>query len=186
MNITNAKEKIKGKLKKAGRIGKKGIIAFCALLIVGVAVLLNFVLIDKSPAVDMSDDLEKVSVLLDSDDGDAFDDFFESAILNRQIARDEAIQVLQDVTDSTDAVEEVRSGAYSDIQQIAKDIESEANIEALIKSKGFETCIAVVNGTNASVIVKSEGLSAGEVAQISEIVWNEAGVLPTDLKIIEK
>ena len=36
------------------------------------------------------------------------------------------------------------------------------------------------------VIVESEGLNPGEVAQISEIVYEQAGIVPSNLKIVEK
>ena len=72
------------------------------------------------------------------------------------------------------------------IAQIAHDIESESNIETLILSKGFARCVAVVNGDSASVIVKSAGLLPNEIAQISEIVYEQAGIVPANLKIIEK
>ena len=94
--------------------------------------------------------------------------------------------VLKNVTESQTAVDEVKNSAYGDIQQIAGDIEREANIETLIEAKGFEQCIAVVNGESASVIVKTPGLTPGDVAQISEIVFNETGIVPNDLKIIER
>ena len=96
------------------------------------------------------------------------------------------MSVLKTVTESDSAVEEVRNTAYDDIRQIASDIECEANIETLIEAKGFEQCIAIVNGSVASVIVKTPGLTPGELAQISEIVYNEAGIVPADLKIIER
>ena len=65
-------------------------------------------------------------------------------------------------------------------------MESESNIETLVLSKGFEKCVAVVNGDSASIIVKSAGLLPSEVAQISEIVYEQTGILPSNLKIIEK
>ena len=68
----------------------------------------------------------------------------------------------------------------------AEGMESEANIESLVRSKGFEQCVAVVNGGKCSVIVESDGLLQSEVAQISEIVWEQAGIAPENLKIIEK
>lgn len=105
--------------------------------------------------------------------------------LTRQRSRDEAIEVLNTVAMSDTAVESVKTDAMNEIQQIARDIESEANIESLVKAKGFEQCVAVVNGDSASIIIKTDGLLQNEVAQISEIVYKEAGVKPDDLKIIE-
>lgn len=186
MKFSEIKEKTKTAVSK---IGKKTVIASMAVLIVGVAILLNFLLMDKNTvAKDMSDDLADVSGLL-ADDGAAeasTDDYFANVVLNRQSARDEAMEVLKSVTGSESALEDVKTNAYNDIEKIAKDIEREANIETLIHSKGFEQCIAVVNGDSASVIVKTDGLTPGEVAQISEIVYTEAGIVPSSLKIIEK
>jgi hypothetical protein len=59
---------------------------------------------------------------------------------------------------SETAVDEIRIQAQEDIAQIAKDIEAEANIEALIKAKGFEDCVAVISGGEITVIVKAKNL----------------------------
>ena len=81
-----------------------------------------------------------------------------------------------------DAVE----SALKEIAQIAKDIENESNIETLVEAKGIEACIAVINDGKATIIVQTDGLLASEVAQINEIVYEQSGILPTDLKIVEK
>ena len=74
----------------------------------------------------------------------------------------------------------------NDISAIADAIACEANIESLVKAKGFEDCIAVISDTGASVIVKCETLTASEIAQIKEIVYEQAGVLPANLTIVQK
>ena len=93
--------------------------------------------------------------------------------------------MLTGVAQSDSAVESMKTEAMTELEQIAKDIENEANIESLICAKGYEDCVAVVNGTSASVLIKTDGLMENEVAQISEIVWQQAGIHPDDLKIIE-
>ena len=171
------------------KVGKKTVIASMAVLVIGIAVLLNFLTIHDNRAVALDEKLSEIPALASSGAEPVIssdDDYFASIALNRQTARDEAMSVLKTVTESDSAVEEVRNTAYDDIRQIASDIESEANIETLIESKGFEQCIAIVNGSAASVIVKTPGLSPGELAQISEIVYNETGIVPADLKIIER
>jgi stage III sporulation protein AH len=69
---------------------------------------------------------------------------------------------------------------------VAKVIENESNIETLVKAKGFEECVAVINGEKASVIVKSEGLQPNHLSQILEIVYLQAGILPENVTIMEK
>lgn len=192
MKYEDMKEKAKA---LAGKIGRKTIIVTASLTLIGVAVLLNFILIGNSddkgitPAIDLgnvSDVKADDGGSGETDDSAGAEDAFSSMALSRRQARDEAMEVLQNVVDSDSAVEELKSDAAEDMRRIADEIALEANIESLIVSKGFEQCVAVLNGDSASVIVKSSGLLPSEISQISEIVYEQAGVLPTNLNIIEK
>lgn len=158
---------------------KKNIIVCTSVLAVCCAVYVNYAFFG-TPAEESGAESEQTQSLSESEE------YFASAVLSRQKARDEAIGVLQQVVDSVDAVEDVKNEAYSGINTIAKEIESESNIEQLVLAKGFEQCLAVVNENSASIIVKSDGLLANEVAQIKEIVYEQSGVHPKDIKIIEK
>ena len=172
--------------------GKKTLIATMAAVVILTAAVVNFILMDNRGTDDgvqtLSDKLSDVSALLGADEENSLSvaDYFSNIMLNRKSAREEAMEVLLSVADNESALEDVRNSAYSDMQQIALDIEREADIESLMSAKGFGESLAVVNGNTASVIVRTEGLTPGEVAQISEIVYKECGVLPADLKIIEK
>lgn len=185
-------EKVK---KLAARVGRKTIIVTASVVIIGIAVLLNFILLGNNegnglePAVDLSDlSAESDDSGIANSDGESVEDedYFAAMALSRQQARDEAMEMLQAVVDSKDAVEAMKTDAASDIRRIAEEIEMESNIESLIMSKGFEQCVTVINGDSASVVVKSEGLLPSEVSQISEIVYEQAGILPVNLNIIEK
>ena len=162
-------------------IGTRTIVIICSVLLIGFAVILNFVLADPSspealePTVDIPE--EEIS---------ASDTYFASSILSREQARDEAIEVLKTVVNNEAALESAKETALGDIARIASEIEAEANIETLIKSKGFEECIAVVTGSNANIIVKSDGLMQNELSQIKEIVYEQAGIDPVNIKIVEK
>lgn len=179
------------KIKSIGsRAGKKTLIAVCAVLVLGCAVVLNFVLqkntTDASTtnlALDLSQDTGESSSTLNPEE---VKDYFASITLQRKQARDEAMEVLKTVAESSTALDEAKEAALVDINRLALDIEREANIETLILSKGFEQCVAVINDENCNVIVKTTGLLPGDVAQISEIVYEQAGILPDNLKIIEK
>lgn len=181
------------------KLNRKAVIAAGAVVIIGVAVLLNFLLLPDDavgeqkkldPAVDLSDvagavaDVEAEDASGEGADEDVADAFAQMT-LDRQQARDEAMEVLNAVAESDTAVDAMKEEAMSEIQQIAKDIECEANIESLVKAKGFEECVAVVSGDSAQVIVKTDGLMENEVAQISELVYEQANIVPDNLKIIE-
>lgn len=162
---------------------KKNIIVCASVLVICGAVYLNYSLFgntNKTKTPTPSAPSDSANTVNENDE------YFASAVLSRQKARDEAMEVLQQVVDSSDAVETIKNEAYSGINTIAKEIESESNIEQLVMAKGFEQCLAVVNDGSASVIVKSDGLLANEIAQIKEIVYEQSGVHPRDIKIIEK
>jgi hypothetical protein len=53
-------------------------------------------------------------------------------------------------------------------------------------AKGFEECVAVISNGNASIVVKSDGLTPAQLAQINEIVYEQASIKPVNVKIIER
>jgi stage III sporulation protein AH len=179
------------------KVGKRNIAICAAVLLVAAAVCVNWVLY-SAPNNNISDDIlsgnEQTGGEQNGGDqigtnvsgGENVASYFASVQISRQQARDEALEVLQLVIDSDSAVESAKAEAIADVSRIADEIASEANIETLIKAKGFEECIAVISDGNATVIVKTDGLLPNQVAQINEIVYEQSGILPTNLKIVEK
>ena len=94
--------------------------------------------------------------------------------------------MLQAVIDDSSAAEAAKKEALAGITQMAKDMEAEANIETLVVSKGFEKCVAVISDGAVNVVVKSQGLTAAEVAQINTIVYEQTGISRDKVVIIEK
>ena len=64
-------------------------------------------------------------------------------------------------------------------------MESEANIETLVKAKGFEDCLAIVSDDSVKVVVKTEGLNAEQAAQIKNIILEETDVLAENVSVGE-
>ncbi len=183
---TEKPNKIKSFFKK---IGVRNIIVVCAILLIGTAVGVNYILYNQDPSepsqdVDIDLDGTDIDETLNNDGN--VSNYFAQTILSRKQARDEALEVLQSVATSGEALPEAVESALADIAQIAKDIENESNIETLVEAKGIEDCITVISEGKATVIVKSEGLLASQVAQINEIVYEQTGILPVNLTIIEK
>lgn len=114
-------------------------------------------------------------------------DFFATARLTRSQNRDTAEELLKKVTSNSSATASERSTATKNINQIAKDINTEGQIETLIKAKGFPDCVCLINDGSASVVVKpktSTTLSANDTAQIYDIVISETDISKTAIKII--
>ena len=185
MKTENKPNKIKQFFKK---IGSKNLLVICAVLLIGTAICVNYIIYKptvEEPSADVDIDLSNTDLENTLNNDPNASNYFSQTILSRKQARDEALEVLKSVATSS-ALPETIETALNDISQIAKDIENESNIETLIQAKGFSECIAVISEGKATVIVKTDGLLANEVAQINEIVYETAGILPTDLKIIEK
>jgi len=189
-----------------GNIGKRHLVIAGTVLLIGAAVVINWLLFSGADPGEGYDGYQSASDLItshgsadgkndlsagSSDEGenkadDVSDNYFASTQVSRQRARDEAIEVLQGVVDNDQSDDATRAQALADISQIAKDMEAEANIETLIMSKGFEQCVAVINGDAASIVVKSDGLIASQISQINEIVYEQAGISPINITIIQK
>ena len=181
-----AKIKFKGEDGIFSKIGQRNLLVFCAVLLIGGAVVLNYFLFKSEDKVDY-DGAGMTDATPDDGAQSEEDTYFASALLSRNQARDEALAVLQTVLANESAEEATKTQALTDISRIAMEIEKEANIESLIRARGFEDCIAVLSGDAASIIVKSETeLLQNHVAQISEIVYEQSGVLPVNVKIICK
>ena len=168
----------------------RSIVVIVAVLLIGLAVYLNYRWF-YDPVGDIgygeSNMEDSLQGSLDVDaDADTENDYFAATVLTRQQSRDEAIDVLKLVTDSADATEETKAQAQEKIAKIASDIQNEANIETLVKAKGFEECVAVIGDESVSVIVKSEALAAKEAAQILAIVYETTGIAPENVSIINK
>ena len=172
------------------KIGKRNIIIACAVLLIGAAVLMNFILFSGSNQNGGYDGYDQPSGSVSDDVGDSTETdanaYFSATQVSRQRARDEALEVLQAVVENVDATEAMKNEALAEIAVIADEIQKEANIESLITAKGFEACVAVINNDTASIVVKADDLQAAEIAQINAIVYEQAGILPSGVTIIKK
>ena len=179
---------LKREHKSLPKINRRFVVVASAVLLIALAVVLNVVLFtDQAPTVEEPD--ANVGTAPDDATGNdsTTDGYFSATQVSRQRARDEALEVLQSVVDSESADEATKTGALMEISALADAMEAEANIETLVLAKGFAQCVAVINGESCSVIVKSEGeLAPAQISQINEIVYEQAGIQPVNVKIITK
>lgn len=183
----------------AKRFGLRNIVIVLSILLIGAAVYVNWSIFGGDKGTGDLSGAGGGSNLVGSNTDNGGDvnanggqnsnetvDFFAASQIERQRARDEAIEVLQSVVDDDTALESAKQQALADIAAIAANIETEANIESLIKAKGFEECVAVISGDKANIVVKSEGLKPNQLSQILEIVYLQADILPANVTISEK
>ena len=64
-------------------------------------------------------------------------------------------------------------------------MESEGNIESLIKAQGFNECVVYLDGTSAKVVVQTDGMEAAQAAAIKDIILGEVSVPAENIRIFE-
>lgn len=192
MKFENFKESFKNFCQ---RIGKRNFIIAGAVVLIAAAVILNFAVFSNAKDNDghnydqsagMNGSVGDVTTPAATDAPTNSDSYFSSVQISRQRTRDEAIEVLQSVVDNQSSTETAKNEALAEINKLATVMETEANIETLVVAKGFEECVAVISGDSASVVVKSDGLIPAQISQINEIVYQQAGILPVNITIIER
>lgn len=115
------------------------------------------------------------------------DDYFASARLNREEARDSALAILQETVDDPDADAEAVSAASESITAMASATLQESEIENLITAKGYTDCVAFIGDNSVSVVVAApEGeLQAADVARVTDIVCGETEFPASSVKVIQ-
>ncbi len=175
------------------RVGKRNFIIFGAVVLTVVAVAVNVAVFsvkddgynyDQSAGMDAGTGAEPTPETTPQDE--SVDSYFSSIQVDRQRTRDEAIEVLQSVVDNDASTEAAKNEALAQINKLADIMEAESNIETLIVAKGFEECVAVISDGSANIVVRSEGLQPAQISQINEIVYEQSGIKPVNIKIIER
>lgn len=113
--------------------------------------------------------------------------YFSSARVDRQSARDESLEKLQKVIDTAGESEEAKKEASEKISEISDMINMENKIETLVTAKGVNNCIAVINenANKVDIIVDVEDLSDTVILQIKEIATSQLGCSYEDVTIIQ-
>ncbi|MBQ8408787.1 MAG: SpoIIIAH-like family protein [Clostridia bacterium] len=190
-------DKIKAVKNFFTKAGKRNLIIVCAVVLIGAAVWLNWMFFSDdngdgytySGSTGMSGELDNSKNPTSGDEAETdaasvTDSYFATVQVSRQRARDEALEVLNAVVDNQNATDEVKAEAVAEIKQLSLEMKQEADIESVIVSKGFEQCVAVINGETASIVVKCSGeLTPAQLAQINTVVYEYTGIEPVNITI---
>lgn len=190
------------------KVWKRNVVVVAIVVFVGAAVYLNWSYNNQSSGEEADESgsdkvLGQTSLVNGSaDEGIGEDDllvsdtadgvtigtgYFATARLNRQQARDSALELLQQAAADEKADQAMVDEANASIQVMAAYTMSEAQVENLVTAKGYGDCICFINDNSASVVVSSteSGLNENDIAKILEIVLEETGLSADQIKIIE-
>ncbi|MBR1811022.1 MAG: SpoIIIAH-like family protein [Clostridia bacterium] len=112
-------------------------------------------------------------------------EYFSSVRLQRDTARDAALQNVKDVMANIDAIDAgTISEADVSLGKITENIKLESDIEALVSAKLGADCVAVINGDAIQVVVPKALIDNTTVLQISDIVLDNTDIKSDNIKII--
>lgn len=113
--------------------------------------------------------------------------YFDSARLNRQQIRDNALSPLQQAGADEEVDRSKKEEANQAIQTIAGLTISEAQIETRVIAQGYQDCVAFIGDKSVSVVVaiNGYGLTDADVDKIIKIVQDETGMAASQINVIE-
>lgn len=106
------------------------------------------------------------------------------ARMTRQTARDEAVEMLEDILNDAEADSAVKEAAVSEASSIAQNILKETNIESLVAAKGFSECVAYINDNTCTIVVNGDMEDAQNALIVRDIAAAETGFSADQIKII--
>lgn len=139
--------------------------------------------LEDASNIENEDTLETDSTSAD----DQVSDYFATARLTRQQAKDEALALLQTAASQEMASQEVIDSAMNEISVMATWTMQEAQLENLLLAKEFADCVVYIHDEGVTIAVPApiDGLSDAAVARITDTVISETDYDATQLKIIE-
>lgn len=187
------------------KVWKRNAVVVAIVIFVGAAVYLNWSYNRQSAGEDGENNnsgklLGQSTLVSGTEEGGADDEteqgqqevksltgYFASARLNRQQARDSALELLQKAAADEKADQAVVDAANASIQAMAECTMSEAQVENLVTAKGYGDCVCFIGDDSASVVVSAteSGLGETDIAKIMDIVCEETGLTASRIKVIE-
>lgn len=110
--------------------------------------------------------------------------YFKEARQNRETARSEALEMVQDLMNNAKLSGSVQAEVVQKIKDMADAVDQESKIENLIKAKGFADCVVYIEEEKCNVVVQSEALTPQQTAQITEIVMAQSKVKAQNIAIV--
>lgn len=166
------------------KIKKRGAVYGVIALLLCAAVYLNWSYVDAPEELLAAGDTSTEST---DTAAEGESDYFAASRLSREQARDEAVNTLRELTESEDADQTAKDEAAAQISALADDSVAEANIESLIRAKGYTDAVVMIGDSSVNVVVAPPdgGLQATDVTVIKDIVVSETGVTAGQVKIVE-
>jgi hypothetical protein len=112
-------------------------------------------------------------------------DFFTEYRLERDKIRSERTDLLREIIQNA-KTEDNKQQAQEAILKMTLEKQREAEMENLIKAKGFGDALVFIRDNSVSAVVKTTALTREEVVQVADVISRISGVKPGDITVSAK
>ena len=102
--------------------------------------------------------------------------FFVTFRQNRENDRQKQLDLLSALINNSNATQEARTAAQTQLLGLAKEIAKEGEIENLVLAKGFQDVVAKISNNNLNLLVYGEQLSKEDVVKLQDIAVRTSGI----------
>ncbi len=144
-------------------------------MLVFVAVLGGFILkgVEPGPVVNeqpvmKADDPVLTTQTIDTPNNS--DKFFAEYRMERERMRGKEVEMLREIQNNSSSDKEARQAASLRLVEISTDMEREMKAENLIKSKGYQDCVVMIQPESTTVVLAAEHLQLDQEQDIKALV----------------
>lgn len=169
-------------------LSKKHIILSALVIALSIAIYLNWEYVRKNSGEFINTDGLAASATaggVKAETAAYGEAYFAEAKLSRTKSRDEAIDALKYMLEGANLSTAQMKELTLQATRMAMSIETEGKIENLIKAKGFADCMVYLDADKIDVLVKCDGLTDSEAAQIKDVILSEVTLPDEKISIIE-
>ncbi len=173
-------------MKKGKVLGKGQLLLAVMVVALGAAVWFNM---KYAPTTDNKTKYLGEAEYVDNVSGEAVEtsakaDYFTTAKKERDDARDETQAQLEQTIKTAGGNSDTVAAAADKAAGIAAQRTAEANIESLLKAKGFTDAVAIIGDNDINIVVRGDSLTATQTLQIQDIASAQSGFTADKIKIL--
>lgn len=173
---------------------KKEIIAAALVVLIGVAGYLNWsyqdtIRVTDGESYEEAKRLGEAQYVNETETQDAqavaSTNYFTQAKMEKENARSEALEILEETAQNQDFDETIRKKAQEQILETAENVEKETAIENAAKAKGYKEISVYIDSGNVDIMVKKDKFSDDDVVKLKDIASSQLNIDPSAIKIVE-
>jgi stage III sporulation protein AH len=114
------------------------------------------------------------------------EEFFVDCRLDRDRARSEQMETLNEIAGQSDSSGAVRDSAQREMMQLSEDMTRETELEQLVMARGYNDDVVMILPQSATVVIQTRSLPPPVVEQIKTLVAKTTGMDAGSVSVIPK